>query len=324
MNKLIIKAAITLVALVLVLPGSIRAQEKKVHIKKVTEENGEKVVVDTVFTIKEGENPDDIIKKYEWVSDGDSSKTFTFDVKVDTDFDMDDEHKVIFMKKGGDADFFTDKEMKHKIKIIKDGDHENVFVYTDTDFDTKDMEEVRVKMIKAGEDLEKMKIELDGEMIILAEEMAELEKIKELENLHILTELEDLHELRELKNIEVIIPDAGHHGHNFWVHSEHGGHGVSEKEIRDAGIKVKDNRLDLESLNINIDNGIVDVEFSIKGDATPKVVVYNFYGNKVVTGKPELMNGKFVMKIDLSGKQHGTYYLQIETKDSSTIHKLNI
>ena len=54
MNKLILKAVVALLALVLVLPGSIRAQEKKVHIKKVKEENGEKVVIDTVFTIKEG------------------------------------------------------------------------------------------------------------------------------------------------------------------------------------------------------------------------------------------------------------------------------
>lgn len=326
MNKLILKAVVALLALVLVLPGSIRAQEKKVHIKKVKEENGEKVVIDTVFTIKEGENPDDVIKKFEWVSEGDSLKTYTFDIDIDSDFDVDDEHKVIIMKKGGDGDWTTHNEIEHKIKVIKDGDHENVFVYSDGDFefDTDKMKEIHIEMIKAGEDMEKMKIELENEMIIIADELKDVEKLKELQELKVIAEIEDLHELEKIKNIEVFMPDM-HHGDNaFWVHSGHHGSKVSEKEIRDAGIKVKADRLDLETFNINIDNGVVDIEFSIAGDAAPKVVVYNYYGDKIVSGKPELMNGNYVMKIDLSGKQHGTYYLQIESKNSSTIKKLKI
>ena len=322
MNKLILKAAIALLALVLVLPGSIRAQEKKVHIKKVKEENGEKVVIDTVFTIKEGENPDDIIKEFTWVSDGDSLKTFTFDVDIDSD--NDGEHNVIIMKKGGDGDWTTHKEFEHKIKVVKDGDHENVFVFSDGDIDKDAMKELHIEMLKAGEDVEKMKIELENEMIIITDELKDIKKLRELEELKVIAEIEDLHEIEKIKNIEVFMPDMHHGDYSYWVHDGHHGNKVSEKEIREAGIKVKADRLDLESFNINIDNGVVDIEFSIAGEASPKVLVYNFYGDKIISGKPEMMNGKYVMKIDLSGKQHGTYYLQIESKNSSTIEKLKL
>ncbi len=45
---------------------------------------------------------------------------------------------------------------------------------------------------------------------------------------------------------------------------------------------------------------------------------------KVFSGKPELMGGKYVIKIDLSIKQHGTYYLQVVQKNSSFTKKLRL
>ena len=59
-------------------------------------------------------------------------------------------------------------------------------------------------------------------------------------------------------------------------------------------------------------------------EGTPKVVVYNFFGDKVFTGKPELMNGKFQLKIDLSNKQHGEYYMQFIMKNASHTEKIRI
>jgi hypothetical protein len=99
---------------------------------------------------------------------------------------------------------------------------------------------------------------------------------------------------------------------------------VTDKELRDAGIKNKPDRLDIENINLNIDDGVVDLSFALKTEGTPKVVVYNFFGDKVFSGKPELMNGHYELKMDLSTKQHGVYYLQIVQKNSSLTEKLKL
>ena len=98
--------------------------------------------------------------------------------------------------------------------------------------------------------------------------------------------------------------------------------GVTDMELRDANIKNKPDRLDLENIDVEIDNGVVDISFQIEGEANPSIVVYNVYGDKVFTGKPVLMNGNYEIKLDLSQKQHGTYYWQIVDKDRSFTDKI--
>jgi len=95
-------------------------------------------------------------------------------------------------------------------------------------------------------------------------------------------------------------------------------------ELRDAGIKNKADRLAIENINLNIDDGVVALSFSLKTEGSPKIVVYNFFGDKVFSGKPELMNGNYELKIDLSTKQHGVYYLQIVQKNRSFTEKLKL
>mgnify|MGYP000630955696 CR=1 FL=1 len=85
---------------------------------------------------------------------------------------------------------------------------------------------------------------------------------------------------------------------------------VSDKELRDAGISNKSDRLDVEDLNIDIVDGVVDVDFIVLSEGALKVTVFNYFGERVFSGKPELMNGKYTIKMDLSTKQHGVYYMQ--------------
>ncbi len=259
MNKLIINAVIATLLLVISLPMSVIGQEKKVHIKTVKVVDGEKVVNDTIFVVKEGEDEREAIKTITWISDDDdSSEVITVDVDIDTDVDFD--------------------------KDYEKGDHRKVII------------------MKSGD---------DGEKIIMLEE---------------LKELEELHELKELENIEIIMPEI----HSFPEHYEYAMHmhdgndNVSDKELRDAGIKNKADRLDVNNYNLNIDNGVVDLDFILKTEGDPKVTVFNYFGDKVFSGKPELMGGKYVIKIDLSNKQRGTYYLQVVQKNSSFTKKLRL
>jgi hypothetical protein len=66
------------------------------------------------------------------------------------------------------------------------------------------------------------------------------------------------------------------------------------------------------------------LSFSKTEEGTPKVTVYNVYGEKVFSGKPELMNNKYEIKMDLSKKQFGTYYLQIVVAKSSKTVRLEL
>lgn len=313
MNKLFIKTSAFLLALAIIFPMSVSGQEKKVHIKKVKEVDGKKVVIDTVFVVTGDENEKEMIKEFVWVSDGDTNKTITLD--IDADIDIDEEgNKTVIIYKGDGAD---DK---------------NVFYFNgeDSDIDEDMIIEMHVTMDELRDNMEDIRIDLDEEKIIIIKELENIESLKELEHFELmdhLAELEELEELHELQNIEFIMSDMDFSPdhHEFWVEHHGNYHGkVSEKELRDAGIKVKANRLDLHDYDIDIDNGVVDVEFEIEGESSPKVTVFNFFGDKVISGKPEIAGGKYSIKMDLSTKQHGTYYLQITNKDSSITKKFSI
>lgn len=59
-------------------------------------------------------------------------------------------------------------------------------------------------------------------------------------------------------------------------------------------------------------------------EESPKVTVYNVYGEKVFKGKPELINVIYKIKMDLSTKQHGTYYLQVVSTNASFTERLKL
>lgn len=331
MNKLLIKLSIVLLAVIVIFPQSISAQEKKektIKIKAVKEVDGKEVVMDTVFTITGDEDEKEMIKNISWTHDGDSSKVLFIDATIDGDYDKD--HKMIFYSKDGNKFIHSGDDLKHGIKVITDEDGgENVYVFKHGEEDA--VFEYKIQMDKLKDELEDIKIDIDAEKIILLEELEDIKELKELEG------LAALEELKELKNIHVEIPDFHWNSdedvhfykhlpehHDFFVYRDFHGHNATEKELRDAGIKVKQNRLEMEEFDLDIHDGIVDIEFSFKGEGSPKVEVFNFYGDKVTSGKPELLSGKYGMKIDLSTKQHGTYYLQVTVKDSSITKKLKL
>jgi hypothetical protein len=149
----------------------------------------------------------------------------------------------------------------------------------------------------------------DARVIILDEKMELLDELDELEDM----EIEMIRRPRPPKHAYF----KKHHLNRF-------DHGVTDKELRDAGIKNKPDRLEVEELDMDINEGVVTLGFSLKGEGNPKVEVYNFFGDQVFTGKPEAINGKYTLVMDLSQKQHGIYYLQIIDKNSSLTEKIRL
>jgi len=338
--------------------------EKKVTVKIIKEVDGKKIVKDTTFIVTGDDDVKMIVKQFTADSEGDADVMVDVSVDVDTDSDADaDAEKSVIIIKSGDKtdDFYFDSDESKKVFIYKDGDceehvmvrphcgHSKMMILKSGDGEDEQVIIMRPhgkhKVVKwTGEEgeefefnyevdmenFEKDMVELNAEMkelqIVMMDEEGHLnERIIELEHL---SELEGLEDFWHFENMEVVIvPSSPHfaprrHGDFTW--HKKGRMAVTDEELRDAGIKNKPDRLELDEININNEDGVIDLSFSLSEEGTPKVAVYNIYGDKVFSGKPELMNNKYQVKMDLSKKQHGNYYLMIVSGNSSKTMRLKI
>jgi len=341
MKSKIMSASIIAIALAIVFPFSAMSQEKEktITVKTVQVENGKKIVKDTTFTLKEGEDIDAIVKPISWASVSDSGKTLTFDVEVETNGsdDGDVEKVIIYKNDGGKRVKVIEGEDGNVFIIKKEGRgdcNENVFftpghgqkrVMRWNDGDSLAYEfELQGDMEDFNHEMEMQRFDLQEMQNNLQEELAEIEGLNEEQIAEIMEEVNNM-------DFHFVMPPARPRPPMKWQGNDFEFYfdgpkegGVSDIELRDANIKNKPDRLDLENIDIEIENGVVGISFQIQGEASPSVVVYNVYGDKVFTGKPALMNGKYEIKIDLSQKQHGTYYWQIVDKNRSFTDKIRI
>ncbi len=332
-NQVTIAAALLITLFLLISLSGIAQDEKKekqVTIKRVEVENGKKVVKDTTFTLKEGEEVKEIMESVSWISDGDSTR-------IRADIFMDEEYckegkKVMIIKKDGDnetiEEFMIPSGHKGSKKVMK--------------FKTDDGEEVvmvlpgkhRKAMVWSSDNDFEYEFDVDQDIDFefdAAEFEAEMEvHLKELENAKVIIldeKMELLDELGELEDMEIEMirrPRPPKHQY-FKEHKVNRfEHRVTDKELRDAGIKNKPDRLEVEELDIDNNEGEITLNFTIQGEVSPKVEVYNFFGDEVFSGKPEVVNGSYKLVMDLSQKQHGTYYLQIINKNSSLTEKIRL
>ncbi|MEE4260593.1 MAG: hypothetical protein V2I62_12575 [Bacteroidales bacterium] len=334
MKNQITIAAVLLITLFLLISlsgmGQEDKKEKQVTVKRVEVENGKKVVKDTTFTIKEGEKVNEIVESISWMSDGDSTR-IRADISMD-DEDVQNIRKVIVINKDGDEEIVEEiivhsdhkgpkKVMKFKtddgeevVVVLPRGHHKAAVWHSDDDFEfefdvDQDVDfEFNAKEFEAQLEAHLKELE-DARVIVLDEEMELLEEMEGFEDM----EIEMIRKPRPPK-----------HPYFERRHIERFEQGVTDKELRDAGIKNKPDRLEIEELDIDNNDGIITLQFTIPGDASPKVEVYNFFGDEVFSSKPEVVNGSYKLVMDLSQKQHGTYYLQIINKNSSLTEKIRL
>lgn len=362
MKKIIQVQTILLMAFFLSLPFALLSQEetkeKKVRVKTVKMVDGKKIVQDTTFYVSDEGDVKEVVKQFTVESEGDSIENIMVDVIVDVDSEIEWETnsgKNVFVIKKGHCDGETGT-VKKIIVIEGDGADEHVMVYPhrghrkvmkfksgdggdeeiimvsprgyhktlkwksdgdgEYEFDFEfDMENFHEEMAEFNDEMRNIRIMMIDEEGVLQEEMIEWEHLAELQ------------ELEHMKNTEVMVMPprrpAPHAYRNFDWHQK-GGMKVTDTELREAGIKNKQDRLELNEINIKNENGVIDLSFSLKEEGSPKVAVFNVYGDKVFSGKPVLMNNEYQIKMDLSKKQFGTYYLQIVLGNSSKTMRIKL
>lgn len=287
MKRKLLYIQILFLAIVVLLPVITIAQEKvetKVRVKTVKQMDGKIIEKDTVFIIADGDLKEDIIKKYTWTEDSDNIAEIFVD--IDTDIDG-EEHKIIYMN--------------------------------DAEIDERDMDALKVELEALRDHIKDIEIDIDGDKIMIIEEIQEPERLREIDELNDINEFNNLvFSVPEIPEV----PDFVHYDGNYFFADNDGR--VSEKEIRDAGLKSKPNKLLVDNLNIDIDGGLVKINFETPDKINPKIIVFNYFGEKVYSGKPSYENGNYSDAINLINKQKGTYYLQIIYKDSSITRKLQI
>ncbi len=327
MKRLIAICFIGILGGLIVISQPIKAQdtktekniEKKVRIKTVKEENGKKVVFDTTFTVK-GDMDDIHLEKYGIDSDGED---VSVEVIVDSDGNVSKSKNVFVIKdKSGNVEIKTDGSKTYSFSNV-DGNHPGIIKWVDEDGNeevidiSSHMKELDINMEHVYKELANANKNLYFSQEELQRKLENIDEIIELKQLEKLGELDALRELQYMA-----IPNAPDAPEYVFFNNDHGR--VSDIELRDAGIKNKPNRLGVENIDLNVKDGMVDLYFKLKEAGNPKVNVYNVYGDKVFSDKPEKMNDQYSIRINLSDKQHGTYYIMIVDGNSSKTEKVRI
>jgi hypothetical protein len=180
-------------------------KEKTVTIKTVKNINGQEVVRDTTFTIKEGENVETVTKSITWIdADGEGEKTF--DVVVDTEGDASSQNeKVIIYKNGGQGRGPKIIETPEgEVIIIKRGKggefahpkhgyycHPRTFCWIDGDSLEYEVE-IQENMGRMQREMEIQQIEIEEMLSNLDEKLAEIEGLTEEQKAELKKSLESM------------------------------------------------------------------------------------------------------------------------------------
>gem|GEM_PF-870118 len=302
---------------------------RKVRIKTVKEGNGKKIVKDTTFIITGDGDVNQMLENYT-ADETDSTGNIFVNVSVDTDEDDTGhiEKKIVVIKKGdGDEHVRMIKVDSGMVSVFK-REEANKPMHSVMRFNTDDSNVVFVVVPNnkyknlhwKSNDGKSYEYEFDLDQDDLNEQMQEL--AQQLQGLEQLKDLESLDQLKDLDLDFDYAPLPPEHHHDYRFKDTHSNR-VTDVELRDAGIKQKPDRLDPENMNVDNDDGMVHLSFSLHQEGNPRVIVYNVYGDKVYNGTPQFNDGGFETTIDLSQKQHGTYYLMIILKNSSKTIRLH-
>lgn len=295
--------------MVFTLPLIVSAQtdKKEVRVKTIKVVDGKKTVTDTVFTSTE-DMDSEIEMMIESLTETDSigNKTIRIELKSDGIESEEQAYEVVVFS-GDHSDehimVSPSKGTKKAVRWIDEDGEEQVFEF---EFEIDDIvnmnEDIEHQVRVIMEQTEDIEMDLEALEAVKAEHMIFLK------------------ELPPPPPKPVQIPEM------YWVDSQFGGNShASEKELRAAGIKNQPDLLQLNELDIDNRKGVITLRFSPKEEqGSPKVVVYNFYGEKVFSGKPDLVGGVFQITMDLSTKQPGTYYIQIVQKKSSVTERIRL
>lgn len=296
------------------LPLFLGAQDvgKEVKVKMVKVVDGKKTVIDTVFAstsdVKQQvqlviDQIDDIdsvgnkVVRIEIVSDGSENQEQEYEVIVYSG-DETDQHVFLSSPHG----------RKKMVKWMSEEGDENEF---ELSMELENLEGLSEDIQREVEDAMRQSEDAEREMIIVNGERMKWMSMPPRPP-------RPPHPVRPMH--------PGQPENMYFFHEEiNDGGTASQEELRDAGIKSQPDQLVLTTLDIDNRNGVITLRFMPKKDeGSPKVTVYNFFGDKVYSQKAELAGDVYQQTIDLSAKQPGTYFIQIVQKKSSVTQRIRL
>jgi len=302
---------LTVLVMLLVLPVMVGAQDsqKEIKVKMVKVVDGTTTVIDTVFSSKA-----DLKQEMKWMIDEIAEvdsvehKNIRVEIMGDDEDGDEREYEVFYSGDGSDSHvLYTSPRGKKKVVKWVDADGE------DQEF------ELNLEM----ENLDGLGEEIERQVFINLGQSKDLER--QLERLEHENPVFFERMPPPPPPVPPVHPDYPDR-EMFWVQKNHrSGGSVSEGELRDAGIKNQPDLLKLCQLDIDNRDGVITLRFLPEEEqGSSKVLVYNYFGEKVFSGKPEMIGDVFQITIDLSSKHPGTYYLQIIQKKASVTERIRL
>ncbi|MBU3926964.1 MAG: T9SS type A sorting domain-containing protein [Bacteroidetes bacterium] len=299
-----------LMIFLLVVPAFIYAQEgeeKEIKVKLVKVVDGKTTTFDTVFTSK-GDMEQDIRLLIDKVADVDSaqSKTISIELSANGSDSTGRPYKVMVFTGDDDISMIAPPAFNHKVKHWVDKDGRNMEF--EFNLDKENMEGLRVDIERQVEEAMRQHEDVEREMELMNGERMKWVSMPP----------------RPPKPPRPMHPE--YPGNRYFFHGGFDDGGVaSQEELRDAGIKSQPDQLVLTTLDIDNRGGVITLRFMPKEDNhSTKVTVYNYFGDKVYTGKPEMVGDVYQLTIDLSAKQPGTYFIQMVQKNASVTQRVEL
>jgi len=299
-----------LMIFLLVVPAFIYAQEgeeKEIKVKLVKVVDGKTTTFDTVFTSK-GDMEQDIRLLIDKVADVDSaqSKTISIELSANGSDSTGRPYKVMVFTGDDDISMIAPPAFNHKVKHWVDKDGRNMEF--EFNLDKENMEGLRVDIERQVEEAMRQREDVEREMELMNGERMKWVSMPP----------------RPPKPPRPMHPE--YPGNRYFFHGGFDDGGVaSQEELRDAGIKSQPDQLVLTTLDIDNRGGVITLRFMPKEDNhSTKVTVYNYFGDKVYTGKPEMVGDVYQLTIDLSAKQPGTYFIQMVQKNASVTQRVEL
>ncbi|PJB56402.1 MAG: hypothetical protein CO098_14180 [Bacteroidetes bacterium CG_4_9_14_3_um_filter_41_19] len=302
-----------LMIFLLVVPAFIYAQvdgKKEVKVKLVKVVDGKTTTFDTVFTSK-GDMEQDIRLLIDKVADVDSaqSKTISIELSANGSDSTGRPYKVMVFTGDDDISMISSPAFNHKVRHWVDKDGRNMEF--EFNLDKENMEGLNEDIERQVEEAMRQREDVEREMELMNGERMKWVSMPP----------------RPPKPPHPLHPThPGHPENVYFFHDGFDDGGVaSQEELRDAGIKSQPDLLVLTTLDIDNCGGVITLRFMPKEENhSTKVTVYNYFGDKVYTGKPEMVGDVYQLTIDLSAKQPGTYFIQIVQKKSSVTQRIQL
>lgn len=295
-----------LVIFMLLMPFLSRAQDeekKEVKVKMVKISDGKSIVTDTTF-----------------ITRGDAESEIKLYIDEITGHDSVDATKVIKVEVFGESGnaskenykvmIFSGEEEGKQVFISSPNGKEKGFRWIDAegeeqefDFRMEEIEEITMNLEYQMKDLEKHREQIEREV----------EVVKGPDGFR-------------WKHLPPPPPPRPERYEYKFFGDRNESHGmVSQEELREAGIKEQPDKLMLDVLDINNQNGLVILRFMPATDkGKVKVTVYNYFGDKVFSAKPEMVGDVYQTTIDLSAKQPGLYYIQLSRQNESVTKRIKL